>query len=59
MLRCPLLMSRTTVHFKTKTKNKDKYNDKDKDKYKDKDKDIAYRIIDTLLVCYIFGILMT
>ena len=35
-------------------KDKDKDNDKDKDKDKDAD-----RITETLLVCYIFGILMT
>ena len=35
-----------------------KYKDKDNDKDKDKDKD-ADRITETLLVCHIFGILMT
>ena len=38
--------------------HKDKDKDKDNDKDKDKDKD-ADRITETLLVCYIFGILMT
>ena len=37
---------------------KDKDKDKDNDNDKDKDKD-ADRITETLLVCYIFGILMT
>ena len=41
---------------KDKDKDKDKDNDKDKDKDKDKDAD---RITETLLMCYIFGILMT
>ena len=42
----------------TKKIDKDKDKDKDNDKDKDKDKD-ADRITETLLVCYIFGILMT
>ena len=37
-----------------KYKGKDEYKDNDKDKDKDAD-----RITETLLVCYIFGILMT
>ena len=43
---------------KDKAKDKDKDKDKDKNKDKDKDKD-ADIITETLLVCYIFGILMT
>ena len=39
-----------------KYKDTDNYKDNDKDKDKDKDAD---RITETLLVCYIFGILMT
>ena len=35
-----------------------KYKDKDKDEYKDNDKD-AERITETLILCYIFRILMT
>ena len=41
-------------------KDNDDYKDKDKDNDNDKDKDKdANRITETLLVCYIFGILMT
>ena len=43
-----------------KDNDRDKYKDKDKDKDNDRDKDKdADRITETLLVCYIFGILMT
>ena len=61
--RVQQLQVRTVIKMRrerSKDKYKDKDKDKDKDKYKDKDKDKdADRITETLLVCYIFGILMT
>ena len=44
------------IMFFTKYRYRQKYRYKDNDKDKDKDVD---RITETLLVCYIFGILMT
>ena len=44
------------IMFFTKYRYRQKYRYKDNDKDKDKDAD---RITETLLVCYIFGILMT
>ena len=53
--RINVAFAHCTLH---KFRQKYKYKDKDKDKDNDKDKD-ADRITETLLVCYIFGILMT
>ena len=56
MLYCfgPYFHSAHPSGYKDKDIDKDKDNDKDKDKDKDAD-----RITETLLVCYIFRILMT